>query len=139
MFCEYARKIRVAHLLAAGSLCLLSALSFTLPAAAQQLDVPVIEHADGDFDTCGLGQVKGLKANGDGFLAVRSGPGSSYKKLDELHNGDRVWLFDQKGKWLGVVYDVNQVDCSPISEDRPVRQKGKKGWIHSNWVKFLAG
>jgi len=116
--------------------------SFTMasPAAVESLEVPVMEHAGGgDLDTCALGAVSGLKAGGDGFLAVRTGPASSYRKVDEIHNGDKVWLFDQKGKWIGIVYGVNLVECSPIKSSRPVRHKGKKGWVHENWVKIITG
>ncbi|MEM7301489.1 MAG: SH3 domain-containing protein [Pseudomonadota bacterium] len=107
--------------------------------SAQQLDVPIIEQADEDFDTCALGEVYGLKADGDGFLAVRSAPDSSFRKLDEVYNGNRVWIFQQVGKWYGIVYGVDSVDCSPISSDRAVRAPGKKGWVHSNWVRVIAG
>lgn len=113
---------------------------FTLPVASQPLDVPVMEHADGgDYDTCSLGQVAGLKAGGDGFLAVRTGPGSDYTMIDKVYNGDKVWIFDQVGGWLGVVYGVDFVECSPIQKDRPVAKQGKKGWVHKNWVREIAG
>ena len=107
--------------------------------SAQSLDLPIIEKADADLDTCALGEVKGLKKNGDGFLAVRTAPGSGYRKLDEIHNGDKVWIFQQVGDWLGVVYDVDYVECGPIAKDQPVRAKGKKGWVHSNWIRLIAG
>ncbi|WP_299868660.1 SH3 domain-containing protein [uncultured Hoeflea sp.] len=109
------------------------------PAKAQQLDVPVMEYASDDLDTCAYGKVAGLKADGDGFLAVRSGPGSNYKKLDEVHNGEELWLFEEKGDWVGVMYQAPEISCSPTDVDRPVPHKGKKGWVHKNWVEFLAG
>lgn len=121
------------------SIAALVTLALFSPSLAQQLDVPVIEYASDGLDTCSLGQVRGLKADGDGFLSVRTGPASSYRKIDEVYNGDRVWLFDQKGPWLGVVYGVNSVSCSPVSRNRPVPHKGKKGWIHKNWVQVIAG
>ena len=118
--------------LAVGALC-------PTIASAQSLEMPIIERADGDLDTCAFGQVAGLKKHGDGFLAVRSAPGSSYRKLDEIHNGDRVWIYSQVGDWMGIVYDVDFVDCGPITKDQPVRAKGRKGWVHSNWIRLLAG
>ena len=121
-------------LLAAGLLAPLANSS-----AAQQLDLPIIERSDGDLDTCALGEVHGLKDNGDGFLAVRSAPGSDYRKLDEVYNGNRVWIFQQVGKWYGIVYGVDNVDCSPTNKDDRVRAPGKKGWVHSNWVRLIAG
>lgn len=114
-------------------------MAFTLPVQAQQLDVPVIEYAEEDLDTCGYGQVQGLKKGGDGFLAVRSGPGGKYRKLGELKNGENFWIFEQRGKWVGIVYDNPNLSCSPIKKDRPVSHKGKKGWVHQKWAKLIAG
>lgn len=108
-------------------------------ALSQSLDQQIIERSEGDLDTCLLGEVAGLKANGDGFLAVRSGPGSKFNKLDEVYNGDFVWVFASAGKWLGIVYGVDNVDCSPISQDRVLNKPGRKGWVHRNWVREIAG
>lgn len=118
--------------------CLLPVLFFNY-AQAQQLEIPIIERTDGDLDTCSFAQVEGLKKGGDGFLAVRSGPSTSYDQLDELKNGDKVWVFDTKGNWVGIVYGNDNISCSPIAEDRPVKARGKKGWVHQNWVQLLAG
>ncbi|MEM7428067.1 MAG: SH3 domain-containing protein [Pseudomonadota bacterium] len=118
----------------------IAAASFVAgPAAAQQLDVTVMERTQGDLDTCAQGEVRGLKADGDGFLAVRSGPSTKYRKIDELINGNKVWLFDQKGPWVGIVYGVPDVDCSPIAKDRPVPYPAMKGWVHENWIGVTAG
>lgn len=120
-------------------LAICGSTAFFASALAQELDVPVIEHADEDLDTCAYGQVSGLKADGDGFLAVRSGPGSDFTKLDELKNNDKIWLYDQQGDWFGIVYATDNVECSPIEQDRNVQTDGKKGWVHKNWVEVLAG
>jgi hypothetical protein len=116
------------------------AIGDLLPAAfAQNLTVPVMEHAEGDLDTCGLGEVTGLNPAGDNFLAVRTGPGSKYKMIDKLHTGDRVWMFDYKGEWIGVVYGSDSIECSPIRKDRPYAGPGRKGWVHKKFVRLLAG
>jgi len=121
-------------------------LTLSVLALANELDVPIIEHGDYDgvpdseiqdiLPTCGLSRVVGLDPAGDGFLAVRSGPGTQYRKLAELHNGDNVLVFDHKGKWSGVVYgDTSSVDCiSPRT--RPIPYP-RKGWVHSNWLKHI--
>lgn len=106
---------------------------------AQQLDIPVMERASDDLDTCAYGQVVGLKADGDGFLAVRKGPNSNHQKIDELRNFDKVWLFDEKDGWIGIVYSVTELSCSPIDQDRPVQTNGKKGWVFGKWIEVLAG
>ncbi|WP_018699319.1 SH3 domain-containing protein [Amorphus coralli] len=107
--------------------------------SAQDLDVPILERSSGDLDTCALGEVANLKPGGDGFLAVRAGPGTDHRKLDQLKNGDRVWLFDQRGDWVGVIYDVELVACGPIDKTRMPPHPGRRGWIHMNWVNILAG
>ena len=126
----------VASILVLFSLFMLGGITSVL---AQQLDVDIIERASDDLDTCSYGQVTGLKAGGDGFLAVRKGPGSKHAKIDELKNGNKIWLFEARGKWVGVVYGVQDFSCGPVDADRPVKTNGKKGWVHSNWVEVLAG
>lgn len=121
------------------SIMALFALWPSISLLAQPLDVPVMERANDDLDTCALGEVVGLKSDGDGFLAVRSGPGSDFAKLDEIHNEDRVWLFEQRGDWIGILYGANELSCSPIKQDRVVPYSGKKGWVHENWVQIIAG
>ncbi|MEO0372177.1 MAG: SH3 domain-containing protein [Pseudomonadota bacterium] len=117
----------------------LPATALATALAAQSLDVPVMERADEDLDTCAYGKVTGLKADGDGFLAVRSGPGTQFAKIDELVNEDEVWLFEQRGKWIGIAYGTPYVNCSPISSDRELQTDGKKGWVHENWIVVMAG
>ena len=36
------------------------------------------------------GVVKSLNPNGDGFLAVRSGPGNGNAMVDKIHNGQAI-------------------------------------------------
>lgn len=102
------------------------------------LDVPVMEHGgDGQAANCASSTVHGLKAGGDGFLAVRSGPGTQYRKIDELHNGDVVVVYEVRDKWAGVVYRTETIDCGS-TVTRPVPY-GNKGWVHTNWLRDLAG
>lgn len=69
-------------------------------ALADSLDVPIIEPAgDGQMANCSTSTVSGLKPGPDAILAVRSGPGSQYRKLDELHNGEVVTVFEDRGGW----------------------------------------
>ena len=41
-------------------------------------------------------------ANGNGFLAVRSGPNSGYQQIGELYLGDEFWVSERSGKWAYV-------------------------------------
>ncbi|MEF0938601.1 hypothetical protein [Rhizobium sp. BR 362] len=107
------------------------------PPPAGGLDVLIVEQGgDGQAANCGSSVVAGLKANGDGFLAVRSGPGGQYRQLDALHNGDMVFVFDQRGKWAGIVYGTSNVKCSS-TQNRPVPY-ANKGWVSTNWLKPVA-
>ncbi|GHA54972.1 hypothetical protein GCM10008927_21010 [Amylibacter ulvae] len=92
---------------------------------AQQLDVEIkVMKGDGQAAICGSSRVEGLNPNGDGFLAVRTGPGSKYRKIDQIYNGDIVADCNQRGKWHGIFYGPNNK---------------KKGWVHGNWLVWVAG
>lgn len=134
---DYTGLSRIRYGLAAS--ILLAACAFVPASQAKDLEVPILERSQEDLDTCAVGQVRRLKAQGDGFLAVRTGPASNFRKIDELHNGDLVWIFDQRSDWYGVVYGVAELSCSPIDRDRFLPDWGKRGWIHSNWVDVIAG
>lgn len=98
------------------------ALALTLgsTAQAQQLDVPIVPYCDQattEAACSGAGTVMGLDPDGDGFLAVRSGPGSNYRMIDKLVNGNRVAIINGQGNWLAVEYG-----------------NGRQGWAHGNWI-----
>ena len=91
--------------------------------AAQQLDVDFHILEDAQAASCAASVVAGLDPNGDGFLAVRAGPGTGYRKIDELHNGNMVRTCAAYGAWVGVYYD----------------QPRRKGWVHGTWLVDGAG
>jgi len=100
---------------------------------AQGGRVPVMAGGDSDFDACGSqGVVRGLDPHGDGFLAVRAGPGSGHAMLDKVYNGYILNLCDQRGNWLGVVYSHETMDCG-VGTPWPRRQ-AYTGPCHSGWV-----
>lgn len=97
-----------------------------------------------DLDACGaLGEVSGLDPAGDHFLSLRSGPGARYAELARLHTGQRLWLCEQRGAWLGVVFGQDEgTDCrvsSPSPGRRPYRGPCRSGWVHERYVTLLAG
>jgi Caspase domain/Bacterial SH3 domain len=56
-------------------------------------------------DACSrFGKVRGLDPNGDNFLSVRTGPGTSYDEIDRIYTGNGVSICSQQGKWLKVKY-----------------------------------
>jgi hypothetical protein len=111
--------------------------------AAQAQTVHVIEVMIGgekDLDACqGFGEVRGLDPQGDNFLAVRTGPGSKFTKIDELHERNQVWLCDERGRWIGIVYGKNCGVSSPIAIRRRYHGPCKSGWVFDKYVKLIAG
>ena len=56
-------------------------------------DVPVRIGGQADLDACGSwAAVSGLKPDGDGFLAVRGGPGAGHAMRDRLREGDAFFV-----------------------------------------------
>jgi hypothetical protein len=112
-------------------------------ALATSLAVPVIVGKVPEYDACGSsGKVKGLDPIGDGFLAVRSGPGSQYQMIDKLLEGQSVFVCDDRGQWLGFVYTRGNQDCSvtsALSRPKPYSGPCLSGWVHRNWITITAG
>jgi hypothetical protein len=110
---------------------------------AQDVSVPVIAGQIHGYDACGLvGVVRGLDPRGDGFLAVRAGPGSNYAMLDKVYSDQLLTVCDDHGKWLGVVYSHETEDCGvstpwpgPAAYTGPCRSS----WVYRTYVKDFAG
>lgn len=105
------------------------------PAFSQNLDV-AFETPRTEFEAngCGIHYVAGLNPNGDGFLAVRTGPSADHRKIDEVHNGDVIYACVKKGPWRGVLY----TGSSQHNEHR-AQHSPRKGWVHSKWLINGAG
>ena len=93
-----------------------------LPANAQQVIVP--PDRNNNMETGCL--VERLDPNGDGFLALRAGPGTNYSQIGSLHNGDAAFLAAPcRGRWCyveGGVLDGNTAQF--------------RGWIYDAWCQF---
>lgn len=112
-------------------------------ASAQPLDREIVLGGDHEYGACGvLGQVAGLDPRGDGFLAVRTGPGTRHREIDRIYNGQMVWICADSGPWYGVIYARGTIECG-VSDPWPVRAPYtgpcRRGWVHSNWVVQVAG
>lgn len=69
--------------------------------------------------------VQGLDPNGDGFLALRAGPSSSYQQIGSLRNGDAAYIRACQGKWCYVENgSINNVETR------------FRGWIYTAWCQF---
>ncbi|ODS00632.1 integron [Methyloceanibacter methanicus] len=114
-----------------------------MTALAQQPEIPVLAGGEADFDACGSqGVVRGLDPSGDGFLAVRSGPSSKHAVLDRVYNGAILNLCDQRGRWLGVVYSHETMDCgvgTPWPRRDAYSGPCRSGWVFRKYVADYAG
>ena len=88
------------------------------PVQAQRLAVPVDTSCPPDSQAAcaGAATVTGLNPQGDGFLAIRTGPGTRYKVIGKLYNGDEVTTYRSHGEW------------------QAVRGRGVTGWVHGRWL-----
>ena len=95
-------------------------LALAAPVSAQQLDVPFDTFCPPDAQAAcfGAAEVMGLDPNGDGFLAVRTGPGSNYPMIGQVHNGDRVGVYARRGDWHAISFGPDN----------------RLGWAHGNWL-----
>ncbi|MFV0643704.1 MAG: peptidoglycan-binding protein [Sphingomonadaceae bacterium] len=77
-----------------------------------------------DSECYAVFEVRGLDPNGDGFLAVRTGPGTSFAMKDQIFNGDKVTVFlgEIRGQWYPILY----------GNDR-------KGWANRKWLYQISG
>lgn len=126
---------------------LISCLSYAAPP-----ERPVMIYSNSPFDSCmSTGMVAGLKADGDGFLAVRSGPSVKHTIKDKILNGQIVWLCDDDdGDWLGIVYPIapdescedyltSKPDEPSDKYDKPYEGRCRSGWVKSTWIRIIAG
>lgn len=106
--------------------------------AANDLDVPVVEEGgDGQAANCSSSIVLAPKDKNGDPLAVRSGPGQEYRKIDKLHPGEIVFVFNGSGDWAAIVYRTDDVRCSS-RKTHAVTYK-KKGWVRMKYLKNYAG
>ena len=108
------------------------------PSASAQASVPVMEEAgNGETANCFSAKVSGLKAGGDGFLAVRAGPGTQYRKVAELHNDEIVLVYGGRGKCSGIVYRTENATCHSLTAR--VLPYTNQGWVDRRWLTHYAG
>jgi hypothetical protein len=108
----------------------------------------VIKHSAEGYDPCKYGVVHNLDPKGDGFLAVKAGPGLHYERIDKLNNGKQVFICGDKGKWYAIVYTkTRQGDramryCN-VEENwpktLPYTGPCRSGWAHQRWIKQISG
>ncbi|MEN0040680.1 MAG: integron [Pseudomonadota bacterium] len=116
----------------------LVALSMTVatPAIAQ----PVMVGGESDYDACGsVGKVVGLNPNGDNYLSVRAEASSKGRELDRLGPETNVFMCDQRGRWIGVVYGSGCGVGSPIPQRKAYNGPCRSGWVFKKYIQLIAG
>ena len=119
---------------------LLSAALLVWSSTSTYAQVAVTLEGGTGLDPCSGVQIYGLNPRGDGFLAIRSGPGTNYRKIGELYNGNIVAGCDYRRGWYGIVYGGR--DCgtgSPIARTAPYRGPCRSGWVYGKYVRVVAG
>ncbi len=94
----------------------------------------------------GLAEIIGINKHGDGFVAIRSGPGSKYKiKKKVVRNGTEIIACDYVGKWIGILYknDLSSSgDCDTSSKSiqkrYPYKGPCQIGWVYKKYVNYTA-
>lgn len=127
-----------------GLVLLAGALAFSQPhALAGDNGVAVHVGGEAELDACGsVGEVHRLNPDGDNFLAVRSGPGSAHAMTDKLYSKAQVYICDENGAWVGIVYGPENADCgvtSPIADRQAYSGSCASGWVHGHYIKLIAG
>ena len=124
-------------------IALLSSFAIANTAVVEK-EIPIIVAVIPGADACpSLGEITGLKFT---RLNVRAGPGIAFTKVDAVKNGQRVYLcnLSKDGEWHGVVYPKNHgnQDCGVTtakSKSEVYSGPCEAGWVHSSWVKVIAG
>ena len=121
----------------------LSAIA-VLGGAAAQLTIPVwdgsLPPANGIHgNICNLAVVRGLEND---RLNVRSGPGEHYQRTETLHDGDRVYVCNEGGEWLGVVFGRPGSPCGndePVGLEVSLTRPCASGWVYRRWIDIITG
>jgi len=67
-------------------------------------------------------------ATGAGFLAVRSGPGSSFAQQGEVYLGDEIAVWERQGNWYYVHCMAGR--CTQPLWGQPTPQ----GWVYGKYL-----
>ena len=67
-------------------------------------------------------------AKGNGFLAVRSGPGSGYSQHGELYRGDEISVWERQGNWYFVACMAGRCEAPLWGNPSP------QGWVYGKYL-----
>ena len=114
---------------------------------------PVIVSGGGDdfhgYLCDSYSEIRGIDKHGDGFVAIRSGPGSKYSIKKKVYkNGTGVNWCESVGNWVGIVYRNTEhgdfADECGFKKDtyqKPHIYKGNcpTGWVYKKYIEIVGG
>jgi len=129
-----------------------SALAQSKPAERQIILERMIFDGKPSFYTNIGARVSKLKRGGDGFLAVRTGPGAQFPERDRLVQDRYVYALPAVSGWRPVIFgetgeelDVLEKRCglnNPPPDDAPIKRvytgPCRYGWVDQRWLTLLA-
>ncbi len=69
-------------------------------------------------------------AAGNGFLAVRAGPGTNYAQIGEVYLGDEISVWERQGNWI-YISCMNGRCLNPLWGDT-----GPQGWAYGKYLTY---
>lgn len=90
---------------------------------------------------CNFAKVKGDVKQGND-VAVQSGPGAQFRKVDKIRSGRGVYICDENGRWFKIFYSAPDGPCGLTSTNGLDVQKTKgcqSGWVEKKWIDVLSG
>lgn len=79
------------------------------------------------------------------FLSVRSGPGTRFRRIDQLSLGKEVYVCSEHFYWYEVFYSDPNVPNSPCDISSPKgldvneAKRCKSGWVQRDWIDVISG
>lgn len=67
-------------------------------------------------------------AAGNGFLAVRSGPGTNYSQHGEVYLGDEISVWERRGKWYYIACMAGRCENPLWGVANP------QGWVYGGYL-----
>jgi hypothetical protein len=121
------------------------ALSLLSPAMAEEPLVAVEIGGTVEWDACiAFGEVVGLAGESVDTLPVRAAPADDAAEIDRLAEGDGVFMCDERGDWLGIVYyppgELKSCGVGSVIVER-VAYAGscRSGWVPAHLITLVAG
>lgn len=66
-----------------------------------------------------LAELRMVNSPGDGYLNLRTGPGSDFRILRRMYHGERVDILERKGNWVRVYHHPT----------------GARGWAYAKYLR----